>query len=246
MIQQIETTRENCWHEIGVTGDRSCPKLKSVIHCHNCPIYADAGRGLLEQEAPIDYLKDWTEAIAKKQPESTITQENRVIFRSEESLSLMIFRLGEEWLALPVRVLQEVTQPCILHTLPHRSNKLFLGLVNIRGEILLCVDIANLLEIENTEKAAINYPEMNNSRQIFDRTSAKRMLVTGNGEDRWVFIADEVCGVDRFPMTELQDPPVVTTKTTQTYTKGVFTWQDRQVNYLDIDLLFYSLNRRIL
>ncbi|MEM7650108.1 MAG: chemotaxis protein CheW, partial [Cyanobacteria bacterium P01_A01_bin.70] len=34
----------DCWNQIGVRGDRTCPTLETVIHCHNCPVYSQAGR----------------------------------------------------------------------------------------------------------------------------------------------------------------------------------------------------------
>ena len=31
---------DDCWNRIGVRGDRSCPELARVIHCHNCPVFS--------------------------------------------------------------------------------------------------------------------------------------------------------------------------------------------------------------
>ncbi|HEY9706237.1 MAG TPA: hypothetical protein V6C58_27620, partial [Allocoleopsis sp.] len=56
---------------------------------------------------------------------------------------------------------------------------------------------------------------------------------------------DEVCGVHRFQINELQNTPVVISKASASYTKGVIYWQNQKVNYLDMDLLFETLNRRI-
>ena len=226
----------DCWNQIGVEGDLSCSQLKSVIHCRNCPVYSAAGRGLLEREAPPEYLNEWTDILAKTQPAQSEAQLDGAIVRSAETLSVMIFRLGSEWLALPVRLLQEVTQPCVIHTLPHRSNQLFLGLVNIRGEILLCVSLSHLLDLETTP----------DSSQPLSSVASKRMMVVANDENRWVFIIDEVVGVQRFQLSELQNTPVVISKASEAYTKGVIHWQGHKVNYLDSDLLFYTLNRRIL
>ena len=226
----------DCWNTIGVEGDLSCEELKKVIHCRNCPVYSAAGRSLLEREAPPDYVKEWTEVLAKTVPAVAGAQINGAVVPSFETLSVMIFLLGGEWLAVPVKLLQEVTEPCVLHTLPHRSNELFLGLVNIRGEILMCVSLTHLLDLKNNG---------NNSDRV-STLAAKRMIVVGSEENRWVFTVDEVCGIHRFPITELQTTPVVISKASEAYTKGVFRWQGHKVNYLDGDLLFYTLNRRIL
>ncbi len=226
----------DCWNKIGVEGDRSCEQLKTVIHCRNCPVYSAAGRSLLEREAPPEYVNEWTEILAKTQPLSSKAQVNGAIVPSVETVSVMIFMLGGEWLAVPVGLLQEVTDPCIIHTLPHRNSELFMGLVNIRGEILMCVSLTHLLDLED---------KANSSDRVIS-VAAKRMIVVGSQENHWVFIVDEVCGIHRFPLRELQNTPVVISKSTEAYTKGVIRWQGHKVNYLDSDLLFSTLNKRIL
>jgi len=227
---------DDCWNRIGVEGDRSCEQLKTVIHCRNCPVYSAAGRGLLEREAPPEYVKEWTEVLAKTPSDHSLAQTNGAIVVAGETVSVMIFLIGGEWLALPVRLLQEVTEPCVIHTLPHRNNELFMGLVNIRGEILMCISLGSLLDLENT--TALSHPPSS--------FVSKRMVVVANEQDRWVFTVDEVSGVNRFQLSELQATPVVISKATEAYTKGVISWRGQKVNYLDSDLLFYTLNRRIL
>ncbi|MDX2099852.1 MAG: chemotaxis protein CheW [Leptolyngbyaceae cyanobacterium bins.59] len=225
----------DCWNRIGVMGDRSCGELKAVIHCRNCAVYSTAGRSLFERSAPTDYLKEWTDVLADTSTEQADSGQGAIV-RSTDAISIMIFRLGQELLALPVRVLQEVTHPCVIHTLPHRSNHLFLGLVNIRGETLLCASLGSLLGLESVETRPPKANPLN----------LKRMVVAGREENRWVFPVDEVHGIYRFHLNELKETPVVISKATEAYTKGVINWQDKKVNYLDSDLLFYTLNRRIL
>ena len=93
--------RDACWNRIGVWGDRSCPELAKVTHCHNCPVFAAAGRRFLDAPSPPDYLDEWTARLAA--PGATAAT-------GDES-SVLVFRLGDEWLALPVGVLVEVTRP---------------------------------------------------------------------------------------------------------------------------------------
>ena len=228
-------TVNDCWNQIGVEGDRSCPELKTVIHCRNCPVYSAAGRTLLEREAPLEYVNEWTNILAKSQPDHSGSQTSIADAPLAQTLSVMIFRLLGEWLALPVRLFQEVTQPCVIHTLPHHSNELLRGLVNIRGEILMCISLGNLLDLETIADS----PHLSS-------VVSKRMVVVVKDEERWVFTVDEVRGVHKFQLDELQAAPVVISKATEAYTKGVIRWQGQKVNYLDSDLLFYTLNRRIL
>ncbi len=225
---------KDCWNQIGVMGDRSCSELKDVIHCHDCPVFASVGDSLLEREPPSNYVDEWINILAETTTEAEETESHGAILLAEEAISIMIFRLGNQKLAMPVRILQEVTHPCIIQPLPHRSNHLFLGLANIRGETLLCASLSYLL---NLETAKTILPQAENT---------KRMIVAGQREEKWVFPVDEVYGTYRFHLSELRDTPVVITKAAESYTQGVIHWEGEKVNYLDSELLFYTLNHKIL
>lgn len=225
----------DCWNKIGVMGDRSCGELKTVVHCHDCPVYAAVGDSLLERIPPHNYVDEWINVLAET-PVDEETQSNETVIKTAEAISVMIFRLGNEQLALSAKILQEVTHPCIIQPLPHRSNSLFLGLVNIRGETLLCASLQHLLNLELAEENSSTPKPVN----------AQRMLVAGNQDDKWVFPVDEVIGIYRFHRQELRDVPVVITKAAEAYTQGIINWQDTKVNYLDSELLFYTLNNKIL
>jgi chemotaxis-related protein WspD len=220
----------DCWNQIGVMGDRSCGELKSVIHCHDCPVYAAIGESLLEREPPCNYVDEWITILAETTTEAKAAENHGAVALAEELISTMIFRLGNQKLAMPVRILQEVTHPCTIQPIPHRSNDLFLGLVNIRGETLLCASLSHLLSLESAEASS----------------HSKRMIVAGQGEEKWVFPVDEVYGTYRFHLSELRDAPIVITKAAESYTQGVIHWEKDKVNYLDAELLFYTLNHKIL
>lgn len=225
----------DCWNHIGVEGDRSCVELEKVIHCRNCPVYATAGRSLLERQPDSDYLKEWTAILATpgaQQSESFAQEIGFKVGRTGDTFSAIIFSLSNELFALSVGVLEEITHPCVIHTLPHRSNDTLLGLVNIRGEILLCASLTNVLGLETA-----NPPS--------SRMKEHRMLVVGHGS-KWVFPVDQVHRIHRFHTDELKTPPVVVAKANETYTAGVIDWHDKKVNYLDAELLFDTLARRIL
>ncbi len=231
-ISTTDARINDCWHRIGVEGDRSCPELSQYIHCHHCPVYAATGRSLLEREAPGDYIQEWTEVIAQQQPELELPKIQGRCLRTKKMLSLVIFWLAGELLALPVSCLQEITTPCTVHTLPHRSDELFLGLVNIRGEILLCVALDRLLELERSPLA--------------NPSPGDRLVVIQERGERWVFAVDEVCGVYRFAEDSFSEVPAVISRAAQAYTTGIVRWQEQQISILDSQLLFSSLNRRIL
>lgn len=214
----------DCWNQIGAWGNLSCGELNTYTHCRNCPVYSNAGRELLEREAPADYQKELTYLLTQKKEEQAIG-----------AISATIFRLGQEWLALPTFLFAEVTDPSPIHTIPHRSNAILLGLVSIRGEILLCISLSQLLGLE-----AIPF------HQTDSPIVYRRMVIVEKEGNRWVFFVDEIGSVCRMHSDELQNVPATVTKATGTYTKAMFNWQDKSVSYLDDELLFFSLKRNVL
>ncbi|GBO53953.1 chemotaxis signal transduction protein [Pseudanabaena sp. lw0831] len=229
-----QPTLNDCWNQIGVMGDRTCGELKTVIHCRNCKVYSAAGRSLLERNAPPEYLKEWTDILSEASTNQSGIGEGTLV-RATDTLSVIIFRLGNERLALPVNILQEVTTPYPIHTVPHRSNSVFLGLINIRGETLLCISLRDLLSLESIAEPA----------DFTNTINPQRMIVAGKNENKWVFPVDEVHGTYRFHLNEFKDAPVVISKASEAYTKGVVTWQGKKINFLDSDQLFYTLSHKV-
>ncbi len=227
-------TLNDCWNQIGVMGDRTCGELKTVIHCRNCKVYSAAGRSLLERNAPPEYLQEWTDILSEASTQQVGVGEGMLV-RATDTLSVIIFRLGSERLALPVNILQEVTPPHIIHAVPHRTNSVFLGLVNIRGETLLCISLRDLLGLEPVAESA----------DFSNTINPQRMIVAGKNENKWVFPVDEVHGTYRFHLNEFKDAPVVISKASEAYTKGVVTWQGKKINFLDSELFFYTLSHKV-
>ncbi len=239
---------DECWNKIGVEGDRSCPQLTTVIHCRNCSVYTTAGRRLLEREAPADYLAEWTQLLTLN-PTAITTDDNnslpqlrRTTAEFYDPVSLVIFRLGGEWLALAAFTFQEVTVPCVIHTLPHRSNEILLGLVNIRGELLPCISLSNLLGL----KEQGSHPKLKNHPGDLTPTVYPRMVVVNIKGDLWVFWVDEIEGIHRCDRHLIEEVPAVVSKAPVTYTKWIVKWRDKKVNYLDEELVFSSVKRRII
>lgn len=218
---------DDCWNLVGVSGDRSCPILSEVVHCRNCAVYSRAGRSLLERQPPADYLSGWTAVLADGSAAGA-TGEQRVV-GGRQALALMVFRIGEEILALPLQLLQEVTPPCGIHSVPHRSNGCFLGLVNIRGEILLAASLRKLLDLP---------------QDAGPPAAGSRMAVTAAGENQWVIAIDEVLGIHLCNAEELQPPPVVHTAAAA-HTEALFAWKGQRVALLHGQRLLDTLRRQV-
>jgi chemotaxis-related protein WspD len=207
-----------CWHRIGVWGDRSCPELAKHTHCHNCPVFAAAGRRFLDAPSPPDYLDEWTSRLAAHDQD-----------RTGAEAGVLVFRLGDEWLALPVGVLVEVTGPRKPHRVPHRAG-LLAGVVNVRGELHLCVRLDLLLGID---------PPVEPNR------SNPRLVVIHADGDGWVFAADEVDQVHRLGNRDLTPTPPTLTRAAARMTRGVFSPDGRSVGLLDEGRVFRALRERV-
>lgn len=179
---------------------------------------------LLDRALPPGYLQEWTERIAA-----------RYEAPDAGAQSVVIFRIGAEWLALPTRVFREVAEDCPFHSLPHQAGRLAAGLVVVRGEVLLCVSLDRLLGLEREPRI-----EEKKSRTICERA----VLVERNGE-RFVFPVSEVCVVVRYSSRELKEAPATITRAATTYTLGLLPWQNHMVGCLDDELLFYAVNKAL-
>ena len=238
-LMQVPETSEtdprldDCWNRIGVFGDRSCSELPSCEHCRNCPVYSAAGRSLLERLPPGDYLQEWTTVLAedKRGSESSTPSIFDSAVRNDQSLALMIFRLAGELFALPVGVFLEVSTPFAVHSVPGRSNELFLGLVNVRGEIALAASLANLLGVSVAKGAG---PQ-----------SVGRMAVAETAEGNWVFPIDEIYGIYLLNRDDVNSAPEAINTTNSSYVNGIFQWHNRLVAMLDPDPIFSMLTTKV-
>jgi chemotaxis-related protein WspD len=210
----------DCWNQIGVAGDGTCAELPRVVHCRNCPVYSAAGTMLLDRVPPPDYRRDLTEHFSRDKKRPT-----------QGRHSVVIFRLGTEWLALPTGTFQEISERRTIHSLPDRRHGVLLGLINIRGELLLCVSLARLLGI-NVSEIAERPPFLHN-----------RLVLAEWQGDVFIFPVDEIREIHRYQSEELK--PIPATAGKPSFAAGLLAWQDKMVGCLDAELLFSTLNRNL-
>jgi len=154
---------------------------------------------------------------------------------TSDTLSLVIFRLGERWYALPTVVVKEVAEVGAIRSIPQRSSAVLLGLVNLRGVLYLCVSLDALL---GRSGEALR-PRVENS------SGPARLVVVEDERERWVFPVDEVSGVFHFLLTEIQAIPARLTEDEALAIKGIVPWQERSVSCMDEKVLFNTLRGRI-
>jgi len=206
----------DCWNKIGVRGDKSCPELERHSHCRNCPAYSAAAATLLDRDLADPSAAATTSHFAKVTPEGEGSTESAVIFR-----------VGTEWFAFSTLHLDEIVGMRAVHSLPHRRNPALLGLVNVRGELVVCVSISRLLIGEAAPP------------------SQARLVVTRQTKGRLAFPVDEVQHTHRYSPDDIKPVPATVARSASAFTKGLLSWRNRTVGCLDEGLVFEALNRSL-
>jgi chemotaxis-related protein WspD len=220
-MKQIEISKkeEQCWKEIGVFGSGICNKLDDYSHCRLCPIYSEKGRSLFDRESSEDLIEIWTKEIsAPKQIEKSNT------------VSVVIFRVNNEWFALSTSYFKEAVNHRTIHSVPDRSNDVFLGIVNISGELLLCLDSYRVFGVDTSEN------EEGKSKNV------QRMIVLKENNERFVLIVDEILGVIRLSMDETVKGPSTLVNAPESLSKSVFKYNNKKIGFIDPEKLFKSLH----
>jgi chemotaxis-related protein WspD len=109
-----------------------------------------------------------------------------------------------------------------------------LGLTNVRGELLVCVSLGQVVGVEPVAAAG-----------NLQRKAYPRLLVVRGEDVRAVCPVDEVYGVHRFGETDLRPMPTTVAKATVTYSTGLLKWGTHSVVVLDDQFLFYALRRSL-
>ncbi|MBZ9887690.1 chemotaxis protein CheW [Mesorhizobium sp. BR1-1-3] len=221
-LEQIEI--DDCWRQIGVRGDKSCPLLEQHLHCRNCPTYKKIARHLLDRAAPSVYRDEWPGNAGRAGIDPA---------DGEALQTAVLFRLGEEWLALPVGIFHEVAESRRVHSLPHRRNRALLGIANVRGELLVCLSLAELLGIDERKEG-----EQSTRTKVF-----RRLVVVGERDKRVAFTVDEIHGLHRYRARDTLAVPATIDKALSAATNAVLPWQGRAVGCLDPEQLLTMLDR---
>jgi chemotaxis-related protein WspD len=215
-----EQRMERCWKQIGVYGDASCSLLPKYTHCRHCEQYAKVAKSLFDRIVPGDDLLETTAQLAGGKETLQVAK-----------VSLLIFRVLTEWLALPTQFLEGVLDPRPVHVVPFRSNGVFTGLVNVNGELLPCFSVADLLQL--SAEPAGKRPQ--------DSCRRQRMVVFGKDRKRYVFPVDEILGVRKLPLDGMTRPPSTLDRSHETFTRGVVQLDSKAIGWLDEQKLHSGL-----
>lgn len=214
---------DHCWSKIGVKGDQTCVRLEEFVHCHNCPVFAEAAQLFLDRPLPDDYTSELT-------PSLTQLGASRA---SAKALSVAVFEVAGQLLAIESHAIVEVTETRPVHRVGRRSGHVFLGIVNVHGQLELCASLRGLLQI--TADGEAQDPSI----------QKPRMILIELAHQRWVFPVDRVHGVERFAECDLRDIPATARQDSGSLVTTVLKWNDRRVGLLDVEKALFALEAHI-
>jgi chemotaxis-related protein WspD len=193
--------------------------LPQVVHCRNCEVYQQAGRAVFERVPPEGDARDWTATLAA--PPSAMTGPHEQV---------LVFRLGGEWLGLPVAVIVEVLEWRPVRRLPHPRDEMLLGIVNVHGDLQLCVSLDAVL--------GQGPPQLPAGAQV-------RLLALGEGTVEWTTPVSETRGIADVPLDALAAAPATVPRSDRPFVRGVFEYRQEPVGLLDGRLVLERLRERL-
>ncbi|MBV4547439.1 chemotaxis protein CheW [Pseudomonas triticicola] len=209
---------DDCWNRIGIHGDKSCPLLEEHIHCRNCSVYSAAATRLLDR---YSLQQDQREAVVSKVEIDVKTR------------SLLMFRLGEEWLGLATRTLVEVAPLQAIHSLPHQRSRALLGVANVRGALVACLSLVELLDLDGSVAPVSGGRVM------------PRMLIMAAHGGPVVVPVDEVDGIHAIDERILDAASQSGAQASAKYTRGVLQYRGRSLRWLDEEQLLSAVTRSL-
>ena len=224
--EKNQLTINDCWNHIGIWGSElpRCEKLEEHIHCRNCNIYSEAGRNVLERKLTKNYEKDWAVVYSKDKQEHITDKE-----------SVTVFRLGDEILAIPTEYVMSINDIGNIHTVPHQNSNILRGLINLHGELKVCVSLGRLMGLNK----AVN--KVDEKLRVYNR-----MIEISKDSKGYIFIATEVLGIHHITDKDLKDVPATISQAKGTFTQSLIEWNNIDISYLDVELVFYNLDKHLL
>lgn len=214
---------DDCWNRIGVRGDRSCERLQSLAHCRHCDIHAEAARSIMQRTVPESYGLEWADYYARAEAD------RKVLDRS-----VLVFRIGAEWLALPSAVALGVAEVARPHAVPHRRGGVLAGIVSVKGTIYPCMSLAALLGIADEQ-----LPELPGRRAY------PRLLLVRLDQHAYAMSIPDLHGMRRFASQDLQPVPTTSGKAIDRYLSGVLPADDARIGLLDHELIGHQFARAL-
>lgn len=202
-----------CWRKIGVyAGDHSCTRLREVVHCRNCDVFAAAARSVMLREI------EQAEEISAPAPELASVVR-----------SALLLRIGGIRIGLAVARVIEIAADAPLRRVPHRTGRAVAGLTNVRGQLHLTLVPAHLFGLEMGASTA--------PLELEKHARPRIVLLSALAGAPVALRADNVIGVHGFALDALGPIPEVLPAPLASCANAVGLFEDKHYLLLD-DLKF--------
>jgi chemotaxis-related protein WspD len=161
---------------------------------------------LLDKPLSADDLREATARVARP-----------LELAEKDVARLLVFRLRDELMAFESVRVNQVARAASVHRIPHRTNNVIRGFCNLDGELMLCADLAKLLELNEVGGATAS----DQTQWQEEPQDQRRMIVLGDEQNRWVVEVDAVSGVTAIVRDAFRRPPITIDAALARYTKNL-------------------------
>jgi purine-binding chemotaxis protein CheW len=128
------------------------------------------------------------------------------------------FKINGENFAIPVMEVQEVIKPQVITPVP-LSPKFILGLINLRGQIVTCICLKTLFDLDG----GINQEYMN-------------IIIKGE-EGLFSLLVDEVTDIIEFELSNIEAAPETINPDLRKFVKNIYKSEEGLTTILDVEKL---------
>ncbi len=155
--------------------------------------------------------------ILRRRAESLAAEEEETA--AEDVMSLLLFSLGEEWYAVPIRSVREIYNEYLVTPVPCVP-QFILGVMNIRGEIVSVTDVKQLLRLPAGEGAGLS-----------------PVIVVENEQCSTALLVDEIGDIAEVPFSGVEAPVATLDKSQAAFVAGSIYVDGRLVGLLDLQAI---------
>lgn len=168
---------------------------------------------------------------------SNIESQESLIQPTQEAfqkfISLFIFRVNNKWLALETNHVKNVAHSKLVHKLPHQKNPILSGIVSWNGELVLVISLDLFLNFDNPSEVS----------QDHSCLPKNWMIAIEKKKEIRVFFAEEVIGVQLFPVSDISKSAKEEINPNSSNLKRKMTWNGLDLVLIDGEAIFKFLNR---
>jgi purine-binding chemotaxis protein CheW len=136
--------------------------------------------------------------------------------KEDREVQLVVFQLGREEFAVEVTQVREIIRMQDITKMP-KAPSFVEGIINLRGQIIAVIDLAERLNLEPAE-----------------RGSETRIIVVEAGDIKVGMIVDSVSEVMRISVEDIEPSPALATDVEAVFLRGVVKQENRLIILLDL------------